>query len=90
MKLVDTKNAGLTIIRQEEVTEKVGYVIAESDFQYATWQYGIKNDGSVDYFWGHYFIKEGKNPRKVLVSALCDFHKRLMNSFEFEAKNTND
>lgn len=65
------KNAGYTIHKKElyNHTKKFGIAVGTNGRDFVTWEFSIQENGTYDFFWGHYFNTYHK--------AMKDYHNRL-------------
>ena len=70
------KNEGYAIHKKElyNHSKKFGIAVATNGRNFVTWEYSILENGTYNFFWGHYFTTYHK--------AMKDYHKRLAEYYE--------
>jgi len=81
-------NAGYTILEAHFYNAQNGYCIGRSKHHYVTWWFSQADmTKPANFYHGHYFLIDQRNPMQAAAQAAADYHHRLAESYEFIAEN---
>lgn len=84
--IIGMENAGFTIIDAKDISDNYGYAIGINDHEYVTWMYLNRNDRTVSFNQGHYFIRNPDAPARTKAEVYADYYRRLANTYDDIAK----
>lgn len=84
--IIGMENAGFTIIDAKNTSSDYGYAIGKNEYEYVTWMYYNRDNRTVSFNNGHYFIREPDAPARTEAEVYADYYRRLANTYDSIAK----
>lgn len=84
--IIGIENAGFTIIDAKNTSSNYGYAIGRNDKEYVTWMYRNADERTVEFYHGHYFMRNPDAPARTDAEVYADYYRRLADTYDSIAK----